>query len=301
MLYSQFRGIGGNGLLALILAATLGLAACGGGGGSDSSDPDTNSNTTDDAPSNDTNISASDLQGTWSGSIEPYDSNVVAGQFGPLSITFDSGGDISQVDLDGSTQTGVTGARQSKPTDSDQIFEYRLAGGELDGNTFFLWVNGDSTHAAVVFEDGSMGVIQKGATEGSYGNADAVAGSWSGASVYLIQDNGLTEDGFDDVAGSYAVNGSIVESTDLSFTDPAGEGNDDCLNIKHELDGFNPSYGVYDTAQASGGGGDCPGSTPVPADVYASPDADFMMILAGCEVGDAPLLDECSVAVLNKE
>lgn len=146
-----------------------------------------------------------------------------------------------------------------------------------------------------------MGVIQKGATEGSYGNADAVVGEWSGASVYLINDGGLKEDGFDDVDASYADNSGTLESTDLSFTDPDGE-NQDCLNVTHTLSGYDGGYGIHDTADATGGDGDCPGSSEVPADAYMSPDANFMMILAGCEVREGNgVLNECSVAVLNKQ
>ena len=295
MLYSRFRGPGANRCLVLMLATTLGLVACGGGGGSDGSGP-TNTDTTSDAPSGDTDISASSLQGTWSGSIEPYGSD--AGKFKTLSVTFDAAGDISQVDLDGATLNGVTGTRQGKPTDSSQIFEYNL-----DGDTLFLWVNSDVSHAGIVFEDGSMGVIEKGASDpAGYGTADAVVGNWTGASVFLIEDNGLTEDGFDDVTASYADNGGTLESTDLSLTDPDGE-NQDCLNLTHTLMGYDGSYGVHDTADVTGGDGDCPGSDVVPADVYVSPDANFMMFLAGCEAGDdgTGVLDECSVAVLNRQ
>lgn len=294
MLYSQFRGMSASRSLILMLAAVLGLAACGGGGGG-GSDPGNNKETTSDAPSGDTDISASSLQGTWSGSIEPYSSS--AGTFRTLSVTFDANGDMTQVDLDGSTQNGVTGTRQGKPTDSSQIFEYNL-----DGDTLFLWVNADVSHAGIVFEDGSMGVIEKGAGDpASYNNAEAVVGDWSGASVYLINDGGLKEDGFDDVTASYADNGGTLESTDLSLTDPDGE-NQDCLNLTHTLKGYDGSYGVHDTADVTGGDGDCPGTNVVPADAYISPDANFMMSLLGCEVreGDG-VLHECSVAVLNKQ
>lgn len=294
MLYSQFRGTGANRLLMLLLAAMLGLAACGGGGGG-SSDSTTDSNNTSDAPTGDTNVSASELQGTWSGSFEPYASD--AGKFKTLSVTFDASGDISQVDVDQAT-TGLTGTQQGKPTDSSQIFEYTL-----DGDTFFLWVNSAVSHAAIVFEDGTMGVIQKGAGDpASYNNAEAVVGDWSGASVYLINDGGLKEDGFDDVEASYADNSGTLQSTDLSFTDPDGE-NQDCLNLTHTLTGYDASYGIHDTSDVTGGDGDCPGTDVVPADAYISADASFMMILAGCEAGDdgTGVLNECSVAVLNKQ
>lgn len=281
-------------LAAFLFAATLGLGGCGGGGGSSSDDGGGDGGGGDEGPSGDTNVSASDLQGGWAGTIEPTNSD--SGKFRQLYVEFDSAGEITRVDLDGSTLTGVTGTFQTKPTDSDQILEYNL-----DGDTLFLWVDAATDHAALVFEDATIGVIEKGAsTSPSYDSADAT-GSWSGASVYLIMNPDLTEDGFDDVTASYTADGSDVVSTDLTFT-ATGDA-EDCANLDHTLSGFNASYGVYDTATATGGTGDCPGSEVVAADGYVSPDASFMVILGGCEAGadGTGSLDGCSVLVLNKE
>lgn len=278
-------------LAAITLAIALGLGACGG----DSSDDDSGGNG-NEAPSGDTDVSGSDLEGSWAGTIEPFDSD--AGKFRQVYVEFDSAGDITRVDLDGSMLDGVTGSLEGKPTDSEQILEYNL-----DGDAMFLYSDPDAAHAAIIFEDATIGVIEKGAsTSPSFGSEDAV-GTWSGASVYLVMDPDLQEDGMDNVEGSYAVDGSNVVSTDLSLT-AAGDA-DDCSNMEHTLSGFNASYGVYDSATVTGGSGDCPGEDVIPADTYVSPDARFMVVLGGCEAGDDGSgngeLNECSVLVLNKQ
>lgn len=282
---------------AALFAITLGLGACGGGGGG--SDDNTGAGGGGggggtEIPTGDTDVSASSLQGQWAGTVEPYQSS--GGKFQQLYMEFDSNGDITRVDLDGSTLTGVKGTLQGKPTASGEIFEYTL-----DGDTMYLWSDANAAHAAIAFADGTIGVIEKGASVSPAYDAGDAVGSWSGASVYLILDPELSEDGFDDVTGSYATSGSNVVSTDLTFT-AAGDAQD-CSNVEHTLSGFNASYGVYDDSTATGGTGDCPGSETLPADAYVSPDATFMVILGGCEAGDdaSGTATECSLLIMNKQ
>lgn len=281
--------------VAALFAITLSLGACGGGGGGgSSSDGGSSGGGGTEVPTGDTDLSAGSLQGQWVGTVEPYQSG--GGKFRQLLIQFDSAGDITRVDLDGSTLTGVTGTYEGKPTASGQILEYTL-----DGDTMYLYADPSAAHAGIAFADGTVGVIEKGAsTSPSYAAADAT-GSWSGTSVYLVVNPELAEDGFDNASGSYATSGSDVISNDLSFV-ATGDAQD-CLNLDHTLSGFNASYGVYDDSTATGGDGECPGSETVPADAYMSPDATFMVIVGGCEAADdaSGTVDECSFVVMSKQ
>lgn len=253
-------------LLALLFSILVGLVGCGGGsGGSDGSD--------------DSTISASDLSGTWGGTIETSSVGIAS-----LTVDFDGSGNISAVSI-GGTDQGISATLDGTSTNSDRIFTY-----SIDGASAAVYVNSAATHAGILLEDGTVGVLEKGTTSGTFAVDDAV-GSWAGEAAYIVAP--FSEDGIDTVSGSFSSVTGGASSSDVEFSSSSGT----CSGINVSLTSFMAATGVYDGGTASGGTGvDCP--TGVAADAYMSYDANFMVLYAGCEAGIT--VDGCSFVILSR-
>lgn len=154
-----------------------------------------------------------------------------------------------------------------------------------------MYLNAAGTHAGLLLEDGTVGVLEKGATSGTFVVDDA-AGSWAGESVYVVAP--FDADGIDAVSGSFSAVTDGVSSSDFEFSGSGGT----CSEINVDLTDFRAANGVYDGGTASGGTGDeCP-TGGVAADAYMSYDADFMVLYAGCEA--ATSVGDCSFAILSR-
>ena len=165
-------------VVAVLLIVGL-AAACGGGGGSSS--PGSGS-----------------LTGTWFGVFADSSNNPHT-----IEITVNSNNTMTGQKIDG-TSTGVTYTVASLPN-GPQL--YRMTGS--DGSTGGFYVDGGYAHAAFLDDNGSIGVVQKGATSlpASYAATDIV-GAWSGFEVELNSNFDIT----DTYPSSAVVNSSYVIS-----------------------------------------------------------------------------------------
>ncbi len=262
-----------HGMSVCVAALVMGLAGCGGGsGGSGSS-------------GGDTGVTASDLQGTWGGTVETATVGIDS-----LVVDFDADGNVTRV-LVGGVDQGSTATNDGSIEASDRLFALTFS----DGSAGAIFTSADGQYAGVLLEDGTVGVLEKDTTSGSFAVDDAV-GTWSGKAAFVVPP--FDEDGIDDFGGTFTSQTGGALSSDFE----ASGGGGTCSSIEVSLLGFDTATGVYDSGSASGGTGtDCPPASGVPADTYMSYDANFMVVYAGCEALTGIPGDGCSFAVLSRE
>ena len=273
------------GVIGLIGAASL--VACGGGGGGDGGAPGPV------GPAPDGNGSAPELAGSWGGTVER--TNGATAQFDTITAVFNANGDLSQLVIAGVDQDFT--AQVDSTTDESALSSTIYTFTADDGSRFALISNAADTHAALLFDDESVVVLQKGSSSQTYAANDA-AGNWTGEIFEL--DGGFGNFGAIDttasLTGTTSVSGTVNVSDDFN-----GES---CTGLQVSLGAPDSSFGVYENTTITGGTGNiCAGSETFTFDAFMSDDANFMVIgfVAG-EPGSGctTAADACGLAIYER-
>lgn len=273
------------GLAGLIGAAAMTACSGGGGGGGDSGPI---------GPAPDGNGSAPELAGSWGGTIERTTGSTA--QFETITAVFDANGDLSQLVIAGADQS-FTAEVDSETNDSPlsrTVYTFTAS----DGSRFALISNEEDTHAAVLFDDESIGVLQKGSASQAYEPDDA-AGNWTGENFEV--DRGFGDFDSDNTTVALSGTSSISGTMNVSTQD----GTESCTGLQITLGAADTSFGVYDNGTITGGTGNiCAGSETFNYDAFMSDDASFMVIgfIAG-EPGSGCITaaDTCGVAIYERD
>jgi hypothetical protein len=276
--------------LASAIASSVLIAGCG---GSDSSDDDNASNPTPVDPGDGAG-NATQLEGTWGGTIERASADA-SGTFETIEVTFDNNGNATEVVIAGSIDNLIANQESNVVTDQGRTL---YAFSDIDGGRAVFFVDAASEHGAIATEGGAVAVLQKGSTSGSFANDDAI-GSWAGRSLRLANNLDLNTLDQENVTGTFTAIGAAVQSNDLTF----GDGADACADVSLNLNAPEPSFGVYDGTITGGSSSDCPGADSIPFDVYASYDANFLVVgFVGGEANSSCFVDDdCSLVVFERQ